>query len=172
MLWALLLFSGAATFYYGAVVSGLYKDPLMARFRRYGENEPPSPLVRFLNAAGGCCLALALLMPVLAAPHSYVYRVFGPLVFVVLALIAFGGGALVGKQPALRHALPRWYFELLRTASRQERRQIAYAWLRLPRRLRWRLNGDQASFRVWADMVRLTVIYGAYDPNSPWDIWT
>jgi hypothetical protein len=67
--------------------------------------------------------------------------------------------------------LPRWYFDLLRRATRQERRHIAYAWLRIPHKMRWRLNGDQASFHVWADTVRITVFYGARDPDDPWELW-
>ena len=48
---------------------------------------------------------------------------------------------------------------------------MAFAWLRIPRRMRWRLNGDQKAFEVWVELLRLTVIYGAFDPNSPWDVW-
>jgi len=113
-----------------------------------------------------------MLVPQLLAPASFVYRLFPPLVFVVLAVILWGGSLVVGQQRDLRESLPRWYSTLLRIATRQERRQIAYAWLRIPRGMRWRLNGDQASFHVWVELVRLTVIYGAYDPDSPWDQWT
>lgn len=85
--------------------------------------------------------------------------------------MAFISDFIVRRHPDLREALPRWYFELLRNATRQERRFIGFAWLRIPRRMRWRLNGDQAAFRTWADTVRITVIYGAYDPNNPWTMW-
>ena len=96
---------------------------------------------------------------------------FAPVIFVVFAFMAFGASLLARQKPVIRESLPRWYFELLRTTTRQERRTLGYAWLRIPWRLRWRLNGDQVAFGVWVDMVRLTVIYGAHDPNNPWELW-
>jgi uncharacterized membrane protein len=172
LLWVILVTSGGATFYYGAIVSGLYKDSMMAHLRKYGEERRALPICRFLNVAGVCCLALAITIPTLSNPTSYTYRLLPPVVFVVLAFIAFGASLTAMQNPSIREAAPHWYHDLLSGASRQERRHIAYAWLRIPRRLRWRLNADQRAFYAWADLVRLTVIYGAYDPDSPWDVWT
>jgi hypothetical protein len=160
-----------AAIYYGAVVSGIYKDPLMGHFRKYGEEHRVYPLCRFLYAFGGAAFILAVLLPVLWTPQSYLRRMFPPAFFLVLAFIAWGSALLIYRRPVLREVLPLWYFFLLRNASRQERRQIAFAWLRIPRRMRWRLNGDQKAFDVWVELMRLTVIYGAFDPNSPWDRW-
>lgn len=170
-MWLAALLSGAVALYYGAIVSGLFKDSLMAQFRRYGDERRPAPLVRFLLAAGLCCFALASVLGVLMDTRSFVRTVFPPLLLLLLTLICWGGAALVTQDEGLRESLPRWYFTLLRTTSRQERRHIGYAWLRIPFRLRWRLNADQASFVVWVDLVRLTVHYGAYDPDSPWNKW-
>lgn len=166
------LAAGGMTLYYGAVISGMYKNSLMDYFRHYGEDRPISPLFRFLVVAGLLCICLMLLVSELVDPRSYLYRVFPPSVFTMLALMAFGAAFLVRRQPVLRESLPRWYSDLMHLATRQERRQIAFAWLRISWRLRWRLNGDQASFYVWAELVRLTVIYGAYDPDNPWSRWT
>jgi hypothetical protein len=172
MLWILLAVTGSATTYYAAIVGGLFKNSLLAQFRKYGEEQRVYPICRLLNVAGATSLALAMLIPRLAAPFGYYRRLFPGAVFTLLALTLWGASLLVYQRPALREALPFWYFDLLRTASRQERRHIGYAWLRIPRAMRWRFNGDQQAFRVWAELVRLTVIYGAYDPESPWTIWT
>jgi hypothetical protein len=172
LLWAILVTSGGATLYYGAIVSGIYKDSMMAHLRKYGEERRVLPICRFLNVVGVYCLSLALIIPILSNPTSYTYRLLPPVVFVVLAVIAFGASLAAMQNPLIREAVPRWYHELLSSTSRQERRHIAYAWLRIPRRLRWRLNADQRAFSAWADLVRLTVVYGAYDPASPWDLWT
>jgi len=157
--------------YYGAIISGLCKDPLMARFRGYGSERRVYPLCRFLEWGGLAALTGGLFSGAVISPLSYIGATFAPLAFFVLALMAFTADFFVRRHPDLRESLPRWYFELLRTATRQERRFIGFAWLKIPRRMRWRLNGDQEAFRTWADIVRITVIYGAYDPNNPWSTW-
>lgn len=171
-LWTILLFAGGATIYYGAVISGMFKNPLMAHFRRYGEDLNLYPVCRLLAAAGLFCLMIAMLMYNIMQPTSYFYRLFPPSLFLILTIIFFGANLLIRRQPTLREALPVWYHDLMHNSTRQERRQLAFAWLRVSYRLRWRLNSDQSSFRVWAELVRLTVIYGAYDPKSAWDNWT
>jgi glycerol uptake facilitator-like aquaporin len=162
-----------ASFYYGAIVSGVYKDPLMARFRVYGDEQRPPFLSRFLVAVGAWLLVFSVMITVLFIPTP-THRSANPtpVAFSVLAFMVLTGSAIAYFHPTLRELLPRWYFDLLRTTTRQERRRIAYAWLRLPARLRWRLNGNPAAFRVWVELVLLTVIYGAHDPDSPWDVWT
>jgi hypothetical protein len=170
-LWLLLIAAGAATIYYAAVTSGLYKDPLLGQFRRYGDEMRVYPLCRFLYAFGAMALSLALLVSAMWSSQSYLRRMFPPVFFVTLMLIAWGSSIIIYRRPEWREALPRWYFFLLRYANRQERRQLGYAWLRIPRKMRLRLNGDQKAFSVWVELMRLTVIYGAFDPNSPWHVW-
>jgi hypothetical protein len=171
MMWVLILITGGATLYYAAIISGLYKDTLLATFRAYGEEQRYYPLFRFFVAAGTCCVLVALMLRNLAANTSYFQTSLAPLSFGVLALMSFVAAFLVRRAPTLREALPRWYAYLLNEASRQERRFIGFAWLKIPPKMRWRLNGDQQAFMVWADMVRITVIYGAYDPDNPWRMW-
>jgi hypothetical protein len=170
-LWLLILISTASVAFYGAVVGGIYKDPLLARFRAYGEERRPYPVCRFLEVAALWCVLIAILLGTLTSPYSYWRSAFPPLILLVLGAMSFGTSLFVRRQPALREALPRWYYDLLHNANRQERRFIGWAWLRIPRKMRWRLNGDQAAFHVWADMVRITVIYGARDPDDPWAVW-
>lgn len=162
----------AAALYYGAVVGGLYKEPLLALFRRYGDEPKVRPICGLLNAVAALSLALSVVGPAAAAPRSFLATMFPSSVFVLLAILSIGASIIIYQRPELSMALPRWYAALMANASRQERRHIGWAWLRIPLRMRWRLNGDQKAFEVWADMVRLTVIYGAYDPDSPWHKWT
>lgn len=171
MLWAGTLSTSAATVYFGAVLTGFYKEPLMARFRRYGEERRPAPAISFAVSLGIWAIMMAMIMRVLTQQILLLQNTLLPLIFSILALMAFGAAIAMNHFESLRVMLPRWYFDLLLIASREERRLIAYAWLRLPRKMRWRLNGDQAAFRVWADMVRITVIYGARDPDDPWAQW-
>jgi H+/Cl- antiporter ClcA len=167
----LTVLSTCATVYYGAVVSGMYKDTLMARFCSYGDEPRPSPLSRFLLALAAWCVMGAIMVTLLAATSVLLQSTPTPAILFWLAVLALAGSIVVGQTSRLREVLPRWYCDLLHHATREERRLIAYAWWRLPRKLRWRLNGDQAAFRVWLDMVRLTIIYGAHNPDNPWNTW-
>ncbi len=171
-MWLLFFFAGGATMYYGVIVSGMFKNSLLTSMRRYGEDQPIYPVCRLLAASSGFCVMTSIVMINTVLPTSYVYRLLPPASFEVMAVACLFANLLIRRQARLRDALPRWYSTLLNQTNRQERRQIAFAWLRIPLRLRWRLNGDQASFQVWAELVRLTVIYGAFDPDSPWDHWT
>jgi len=166
------LVAAVAAFYWGAIVSGVYKDPMMARFRQYGEERRPYPICRFLESVGVLSGAIAILMSSLTTPGSYISGVFPPLIFTIMSIFAFVGDYLLHRKPEYAQLLPLWYWELLRDSTRQERRFMGYAWLKIPRAMRWRMNGDQTAFRVWADMVRISVIYGARDPDDPWRIWT
>lgn len=170
--WIIAAWSGAEVCYHAAILSGILKHPIMAQFRRYGEERNYSPICWFAVWSGIWLIASAILIRSVLPPTHYVAQLFPPNALFMLALGAFATFFAVNNRPALRVALPSWYQHLLQYTSRQERRQLGFAWLRISRRLRWRLSGDQASFRVWAELVRLTVIYGAYDPDDPWDHWT
>ncbi len=111
-------------------------------------------------------------MPYVFLPGSFIVSLLSRFIFVALGLFFIAGTAVIYAKPTLRTSLPVWYAQLMVDASPQEQRHLGWAWLRLPRRLRWRLNGDQHAFHVWADMVRLTSVYGAYDKDSPWHKWT
>ncbi|MBN1681463.1 MAG: hypothetical protein JW966_14375 [Anaerolineae bacterium] len=171
VVWLFTLGAGAAMFYYGAIVTGILKDPLLARLRRYGDENRPYPICRFFEAAGAWSLSLALMVNSLTQPGSYSRDAFPPMIFFLTAITIFGASIAFRRHAILRESLPRWYAELLNQSSRQERRFIAFAWLKIPRRMRWHLNSNHAAFQVWADTVRISVIYGAFDPDSPWDVW-
>lgn len=163
--WLTILIVGSAimvtVLYYWAIIGGLYKDTMMSNFRQYGEERRMYPLVRFLVSLAALCLFLAIWIPGLLITS----------VLTALCIALIGGALAISRVDWLRGSLPRWYFSLLQETTRQERRAIAYAWLRLPFRTRLRLNGDSYAFRVFVDEVRLTVIYGARDPDDPWVAW-
>ncbi|MBI5959647.1 MAG: hypothetical protein HY866_12975 [Chloroflexi bacterium] len=156
--------------YHGAIVFGLYKDPLMSCFRWYGPEKRYYPLCRFLEMLAAWSLMVSSMLDSLTT-NSRETWLYAPAMFFALSLLAFASSLIARKQTTLREALPFWYSELMGSTTRQERRQLAFAWLRIPLKMRWHLSGDQASFRVWVDMVRMTVFYGATDPASPWDRW-
>jgi hypothetical protein len=163
--WLTILVMGGvivgAIVYYWAVIGGLYKDTMMSHFRHYGEEHRAYPLVRFLVSLSALCLFLAIWIPGLLITS----------VLTALSIALIGATYVISRVDWLRGSLPRWYFSLLQETTREERRAIAYAWLRLPFRTRLRLNGDSYAFRVFIDEVRMTVIYGARDPDDPWVAW-
>jgi hypothetical protein len=148
----------------------IYKDPMLSRFRMYGAERRYYPFCRFLALLGAWGLMVASMLDALTIRTRHTNS-FAPAIFLALAIMALAASLAARQIPALREALPRWYFALLRTANRHERRRIAFAWLRIPRKMRWRLNGDQRAFMTWADTVRITVTYGARDPDDPWSLW-
>jgi hypothetical protein len=166
----LTLFTTGALLYYAAIVSGLYKDPLMARFRTYGKEQHHYPFCRLVEIFSVWCVMMASMLDAMTV-RTRNTNSFAPALFLIAGLVALGVSFAARRKATLREALPRWYFTLLRTANRHERRRIAFAWLRIPRRMRWRLNSDQKAFGTWADTVRMTVTYGARDPDDPWATW-
>lgn len=159
--WPLGIGLFGAVFYYGAILLGIYKGSLMALFRQYGEEPPVNVLARFLLALG---LLLFVLIPLVGGRTTST-------VFSTLGLLILATSFAATRVPVLRDTLPRWYYSLLQLTNRQERRAIAYAWMRLPLRTRLRLNGDNYAFQIFVDEIRLTVIYGARDPDDPWETW-
>ena len=145
-------------------------DPLLARFRTYGPETPFSPLARFLDMLGVWSLLVASMLDTLTT-YRHTSWGYAPVICFSVMLMAFAGSVITRNSDSLRHALPPWYGELMQQTTRQERRHLAYAWLRIPRKMRWRLNADQASFRVFVELVRLTSYYGARDRDDPWAIW-
>jgi len=143
----------------------------MSRFRQYGEERRPYPVCRFLEVACVFCFLLGLMVRIVTSQSVVFQDSLAPLSLWVLAGMLLASSLFIRRRPVLRESLPRWYYELVKVATRQERRFLGFAWLRIPRKMRWRLNGDQAAFKVWADMVRITVIYGARDPDDPWALW-
>ena len=160
--WVLVAVLGGISGYYGAILGGRIKEPMMAHFRHYGEERRLYPLPSFLLFGGLGGLLLAYLIPIPLLRETVA----------VVGVLAIASKVVVDRSPWLREALPRWYCYMLRDMTRQERRAIAYAWLRLPWKTRLRLNGDPYAFQIFLDEIRMTVIYGARDADDPWLIWS
>ncbi len=136
----------------GLVATGKFKDPLLAQFERYGGAELTFNLIPSALMWTGLALMCGqgALSPFLLLPGSMTF--FGFLFFVI-------GGGIFLLEPDLRDHIsnfsprPPWYRKLLTYTSRTERRQIAYMWLRLPRRTRLRYNVNDKAFYQWADLI-------------------
>jgi len=133
------------------VVVGIYKDPILASFEVYGDEKIYSPLynlilwsIAFVYLAlflyvGSGILLVALF---LAIPLSYFYRLYQ---------------RLLQEHPDVFRRLPGWYAELVVRTDREERRRIAYLWLRLPVRTRLLYNARSEFFLHWVDQVLMTI---------------
>lgn len=136
----------------GLIVLGIYKEPVLRRFETYGEESPYSPalgllcwsiiftaylMVSLLNVG-----AVLFLLIFLLAPFSVVYN---------------HSQAIVRQYPSLFTFYPRWYSDLVDRTSRDERRRLAYLWLRLPLRTRLLYNARDEFFNQWADLVLMTI---------------
>lgn len=136
----------------GLVVTGKLKDPLLAQFEHYGGDELRFNLLPSVFLWLGIALFTGhtVLNPFLLLPASMAFTGF--LLFVV-------GGSIFLMAPELRERLgnlsprPPWYRKLMDYTSRSERRQLAYMWLRLPRRTRLRFNVNDRAFYQWADLI-------------------
>jgi len=134
------------------IVIGAYKDPVLASFEEYGSERIFSPV-----------FSLILWTFLMAYIMLYWYFEAG----VALALgITFGVpiAALkdtfldfLDKHPMLFRTFPRWYYDMVKRTDREERRRIAYMWLRLPIRTRMIYNAQPSLFNQWVEQVILTI---------------
>lgn len=135
------------------VMTGMYKDPVLAKFEHFGEDEPVfSPLLNItLWGLGLLYLLLFLLFP------SGMLFVIGIIVGVPLVSARQEIDQFIKNQQAPTRMLPLWYGDLTERTTRQERRRIAYMWLRLPPRTRLIYNTSTPYFMHWVEQVLLTI---------------
>jgi len=137
---------------YALVVTGAYKDPILASFQHYGEEQIFSPPV-----------ALVVWATVLIYISLYWY--FNPsLVFGIGLMAVIPLGALHGIFRQMLHThkdflrqYPQWAYEIIQMTDREERRRIAFMWLALPTSTRMIYNANNHHFRQWVEQVLLTV---------------
>ena len=131
---------------------GAYKDPLLASFERYGEENFFSPVVTVVIWSG-VFLYFFLFWYV---PGEVMFAVG---LFIVLPIGSFYGILirLLKKYQAKLSQHPRWFYELVQMTDREERRRIAYMWLFLPPSTRMIYNANNYLFRQWVEQVLLTV---------------
>jgi len=137
------------------ILTGLYKSPLLTLFEKYGDEENYFfPLPRLLFWTGTLMFSGADVFNEMA---FYVPSVV-PIVGFLFMILGYGAVTL---PPHLQQSLdayppfPLWYHRLREHTSREERRRIAYIWLRLPARTRLLLNSNDRAFFHWTDLIIL-----------------
>jgi hypothetical protein len=136
----------------GLILAGMYKDPILATFERYGDQDPFFyPLPGVLLALGGLIISTGFtLRPVLDwTPITIPLGI----IFVLISGLATQMRDRVYEQQQHLPVLPRWYARLYNDTNRPERRRIAYMWLRLPLRTRLLYNVSNRFFFLWVDLV-------------------
>ena len=135
------------------VMTGMYKDPVLAKFEHFGEEEPVfSPI---LNIAIWSLLLLYLLLFLFFPTGTLI--VLGILVAIPLISARQEIDQFIKSRQSPTRMLPIWYGDLTERTTRQERRRIAYMWLRLPARTRIIYNTSTPYFMHWVDQVLLTI---------------
>ena len=138
------------------VFLGLHKGPILGSFQKYGgEEEFYFPLMHVIIWTSILVLSLLLALAVYLDATNTVLS--------LAVVIAFFGYHLYGyiKRYAQRHPdiflhHPYWYRELRDRTTRDERRRVAYMWLRLPVTLRLIYSANDRAFFQWVDLVIVT----------------
>ena len=135
------------------VMSGMYKDPVLASFEHFGEEEPVfSPVFNiFVWGASVVYLLLFLYFP------AGMLITIGVIIAVPIYSFRYEVTQFVKNQQSPSRMFPLWYGDLVDRTTRQERRRIAYMWLRLPARTRIIYNTSTPYFMHWVDQVLLTI---------------
>ena len=134
------------------IIVGWYKAPVLRRFEKYGDEENFYYSLPELLGWSGVLIITGNLW--VARVWGVVYPfIFAGVLLVFAAYIAYRFPDYMGRHPSVLLTHPRWLHELLGRTTRQERRRIAYMWLRLPLRLRLIYSSDDQAFMHWVDMV-------------------
>lgn len=135
------------------IVIGVHKDPILRSFEKYGEESRYSPFIVMIIWAS-----------LFIAYHMVIFLPSPGLFFMVLVVSAvlvnamfINPSSFFARLRPLFDRFPRWYVELSRRTTREERRRIAYLWLRLPIRTRVLYNTHDFYFFKWADLVLLSI---------------
>jgi hypothetical protein len=139
------------------IIVGWYKAPVLRQFEKYGDEESVYySLPAFLGWSGVLIITGNLWV-------SMVWGVVYPFIFaggllVATAYLAYRFPDYLGQHPGMFITHPRWLHDLHRRTTREERRRIAYMWLRLPARQRLVYSSDDRAFSYWVDMIIISTI--------------
>lgn len=141
---------------YGLALTGTLKDPVLRVSAQYGADDTYYVLPWVLLSASGLILSVSLTLGMLMPGTNGV-----SVVAILIGLLAYGAWA--ARDTAKRHPeifcpLPLWYAHLRANTTREERRRIAFLWLRLPLRTRLRYNFSHHHFWLWVDLVVLGTV--------------
>ena len=137
------------------VITGLYKDPILRAFEKYGGDEdyyyPLPPFAAWL----GAFLIVTDFWFTTFLGNFHTFTLIGGLL-IVCAAITSQYPEIMNDRPQWFLVYTRWLYEIRERTTRHERRRLAYMWLRLPWKLRVIYNSNEAAFNHWADMVILS----------------
>jgi hypothetical protein len=139
------------------VMSGIYKEPVLGGFQKYGDDEQilqPLPSLLF-------CMGAAMI-----ATHYWLDRLTrletpflsSGIVLIAVAWIVYRLIQRARPAPQLILGSPRWLVDLYERSSRLERRRIAYMWMRLSWRARLAYDSSDKAFLEWADMIIVSTL--------------
>lgn len=134
------------------ILAGLHKGPILNLFEKYGDGEHHfQPVLVFLLWGGVLLWAGSDVGSRLINIPSIV----GSIGIILLVLAYIFAQLPVHVRFAANSSLraPTWYHRLYTYTGREERRQIAYMWLRLPLRTRLIFNSNDRAFFQWADLI-------------------
>lgn len=148
----LVVVSGGMFLRSSLVMLGQYKDPVLHTFEQYGEETSYSPLIWFLLWGIVFAYFLAYLM---IAP-GWLFTI-GLMTASVSFAFRDAFADWIVRYPHIFRKYPTWYHEFIQYTTREERRRIAYMWLRLPARTRLLYNAHTPFFKQWAELVLMTI---------------
>ncbi|MDZ4771082.1 MAG: hypothetical protein SGJ24_18325 [Chloroflexota bacterium] len=158
-----LIFYGVATIItagavvrVGLIAAGVLKSPIMTFLARYDTSDTYFLLPQAL-------LVLALFVGSLSGLLGQIEPRAGAAMPIAGILAVLSYGAWMLKNRAAHHAhilalFPLWIVRLTQETTREERRRIAFLWLRLPQRARWRYDFSPHHFALWCDLVILGTV--------------
>lgn len=150
--WVILIFLSYRTIRAVLIVAGLYKQPILERFENYGDERIFSPLLGVIF--WGVAFMFYFLIVIMRFDILILLLLILSLPFVIFHERIIH---MVRDYPQVFMMYPRWYRSLIDHTSREERRRIAYLWLRLPYRTRLLYNTRDEYFQHWVDLVLMTI---------------
>jgi hypothetical protein len=134
------------------ILIGVYKDPILRQFEKYGDDESIYYPIPFLLLAMSI-FAFTLAELVSRNIRSGFLLWLPGILLLVGAVLLYERRDIAERYPQIFLAFPRWYHQLREDTNRLERRRIAYMWLRLPWRTQLIYNSNSTAFLVWADLI-------------------
>ncbi|MEQ8675382.1 MAG: hypothetical protein RLP44_10785 [Aggregatilineales bacterium] len=140
------------------VMIGMHKAPLLALFEKYGDDENHFyPLPRMMLWLGIFLISTQLAFSEIFNLPSFIMAVGVFLVIIVYMVSNFIPDS-VREYLQEFPPFPPWYHDLRARTERDERRRIAYMWLRLPLRTRLLFNSNNRAFFQWADLIIMATV--------------
>lgn len=134
------------------IVLGVYKTPVLRRFEDYGNESYYSPMLGLLAWSMGLFIFFMLLFVYSGSVFAMAFFMMSPMI-----LLYYKSEDLVRDFPEIFLKSPVWYLQLTHMCSRDDRRRLAYMWLRLPLRTRLLYSTNNYQFMKWVDLVVVSI---------------